>query len=185
MLKKHKEKKCRYCKNKFIPFNSFQPFCFKEECIKQHNKQEREKKARKAKKELKENDKSTLLKLAQMTFNKYIRLRDAKINKCISCDYEWGRDGHQRQQHASHFYSTSKSRLLRFSEDNVHMSCQQCNTHLSGNLNEYKPRLIKKIGLDRFEQLEKLSSNSEPCRYTAEDYKNIINTYKQKIRDLS
>ena len=185
MLKKHKEKKCRYCKNKFIPFSSFQPFCFKEECIKQHNKQEREKKARKAKKEFKDNDKGTLLPLAQMTFNKYIRVRDSKVtNKCISCNYMWGGLNHQRQAHASHYISTSKSRLLRFNEDNVHLSCQICNTHLSGNLAEYRKRLIEKIGLEKVEKLERLANNNEPCRYSVEDYKKIIDTYKQKIKDL-
>ena len=69
-----KEKKCRYCKEKFTPFNSLQPFCFKDECIKQHNKITLEKKKAKAKKEFKGNDKSTLLKLAQTVVNKYVDL---------------------------------------------------------------------------------------------------------------
>ena len=176
-----KPKKCRYCKEYFTPFNSLQPFCFKTECIQEHNKVIREKKARKVKKEFKESDKSTLLKLAQMTFNKFIRLRDEK-NKCISCDYEWGGIKHQRQAHASHYISTSKSRLLRFNEDNVHKSCQICNTHLSGNLAEYRIRLIKKIGIPRVEELEKLASVSEPCKYTIDNYKEIIIIYKQKIK---
>ena len=178
-----KTKKCKYCKERFEYVNSFQPFCFKEECIKEHNLKHKAKKSRELKKEFKENDKGTLLRLAQMTFNKYIRLRDAN-DKCISCDYVWNGIGHQRQQHSSHYISTSKSRLLRFNEDNAHKSCQICNTHLSGNLAEYRPRLIEKIGLDRVIELERLANDSEPCRYTVEDYKAIINKYKNKIKEI-
>ena len=180
-----KTKKCKYCKERFEYVNSFQPFCFKDKCIKTHNQKTKEKKSRELKKEFRENNKSTLLKLAQMTFNKYIRLRDSKVtNKCISCDYVWGGQNHQRQGHASHYISTSKSRLLRFNEDNVHLSCQICNTHLSGNLAEYRKALIEKIGLKRVEELERLTGDSQPCRYTAEDYKEIIDKYKKKIKEL-
>lgn len=178
------QRKCKHCKIKFTPFNSFQKYCLEnDECIAENNKQHKVKKSKELKKEFKENDKGTLLKLAQAVFNKYIRLRDSSItNKCISCDYVWGNIGHQRQAHASHFISTSKSRLLRFNEDNVHMSCQICNTHLSGNLAEYRLRLIKKIGLEKVEELERLANSNEPCRYSAEDYKNIIDKYKEKIK---
>ena len=180
-----KTKKCKYCKERFEYMNSFQPFCFKDECILQHNQKTKEKKSKELKKEFRENDKGTLLKIAQMTFNKYIRARDSKVtNKCISCNYTWGGLNHQRQAHASHFISTSKSRLLRFNEDNVHLSCQICNTHLSGNLAEYRIRLIEKIGLEKVEELERLANSNEPCRYSAEDYKKIIDTYRQKIKDL-
>ena len=178
------QRKCKHCKTKFNPYTSFQKFCLQnDECINESNKQFKAKKLRELKKDSKENDENTLLKLAQTTFNKYIRLRDIN-DKCISCDYVWGGLNHQRQQHASHFISTSKSRLLRFNEDNVHKSCQICNTHLSGNLAEYRPRLIEKIGLDRVLELERLANDNKPCRYTAEDYKAIIDKYKNKIKEI-
>ena len=154
-----------------------------DECITESNKQFKAKKSRELKKEFKENDKGILLRIAQATFNKYIRLRD-RNDKCISCDYVWGGLNHQRQQHSSHYISTSKSRLLRFNEDNAHKSCQICNTHLSGNLAEYRPRLIEKIGLDRVLELERLANDNKPCRYTAEDYKAIIDKYKNKIKEI-
>ena len=191
MLKKPKKKKCKNCLSFFIPDRLMQTTCGFECAIEYSNKPKVQKKYiidkhRELKKEFKENDKGTLLKLAQMTFNKYIRTRDSKVtNKCISCNYTWGGLNHQRQAHASHYISTSKSRLLRFNEDNVHLSCQICNTHLSGNLAEYRIRLIEKIGLEKVEKLERLANNNEPCRYSVEDYKKIIDTYKQKIKDLS
>ena len=174
MLKKHKEKKCRYCKNKFIPFNSFQPFCFKEECIKQHNKQEREKKARKAKKELKENDKPTLIKLAQVLVNRYVRLRD--LNKpCISCEYK----GSIRQIHAGHYKPVGNNQQLRYNTINIHAQCSICNNHLSANLVNYRVALIKKIGLEKVEWLE---CNHETKKYTVEYLQKLIKVFRKKIK---
>lgn len=183
-----KRKKCKNCSKMFQPERQLQSCCSFECSIEWAKKPKVQKqyileKQKTAKKEFKSNDKSTLLKLAQITFNKFIRLRDAG-NKCISCDYTWGESGHQRQQHASHYISTSKSRLLRFNEDNVHLSCQICNTHLSGNLAEYRIRLIDKIGLDKVEELERMAGDSKPCKYDAEDYKKIIETYKKKIKEI-
>lgn len=42
----------------------------------------------------------------------------------------------------------------RFDPDNVHAQCIQCNHYLSGNLLEYRKRLIDKIGLERVEAVE-------------------------------
>lgn len=184
-----KKKKCKNCLKMFHPDRPMQSCCSFDCSIEWAKKPKVQKKyiidkQKAAKKEFKENDKSFLLKLAQATFNKYIRLRDIN-DKCISCDYVWNGIGHQRQAHSSHYISTSKSRLLRFNEDNAHKSCQICNTHLSGNLAEYRPRLIEKIGLNRVLELERLANDSEPCRYTTEDYKAIIDKYKNKIKALS
>ena len=174
MLKKPKEKKCRYCKNKFIPFSSFQPFCFKEECIKQHNKQEREKKAIKAKKEFKENDKPTLIKLAQVLVNRYVRLRD--LNKpCISCEYK----GSSRQIHAGHYKPVGNNQQLRYNTINIHAQCSICNNHLSANLVNYRVALIKKIGLEKVEWLE---CNHKTKKYTVEYLQKLIKVFRKKIK---
>ena len=174
MLKKHKEKKCRYCKNKFIPFNSFQPFCFKEECIKQHNKQGREKKSRQLKKEFKEKDKPTLIKLAQVLVNRYVRLRD--LNKpCISCGYKGG----SRQIHAGHYKPAGNNQQLRYNTINIHAQCSICNNHLSANLVNYRVALIKKIGLEKVEWLE---CNHETKKYTVEYLQKLIKVFRKKIK---
>ena len=36
---------------------------------------------------------------------------------------------------------------------NVHKQCSVCNNHLSGNIGEYTPRLIEKIGQEKFDRL--------------------------------
>lgn len=168
-----KEKKCRYCKEKFIPFNSLQPFCFKNECITKHNKTTLEKKKAKAKKEFRENDKSTLLKLAQTVVNKYIRLRD--LNKpCISC-------GHlgDRQIHAGHYRPMGNNQQLRFYTLNIFAQCSICNNYKSGNLAEYRLNLIKKIGLAKVEEIE---ANQERGNYSVEYLQKLIKVFRKKIK---
>ncbi len=169
-----KPKNCRYCKEHFTPFNSLQPFCFKTECIQEHNKVIREKKARKVKKEFKESDKSTLLKLAQTVVNKYIRLRD--LNKpCISCGYI----GNSRQIHASHFRPMGNNQQLRFYTLNIWAGCSICNNHLSGNLVPYRINLINKLGLEKVEEIE---ANQERGNYTVEYLQRLIKVFRKKIK---
>jgi len=173
-MKAKKEKKCRYCKEKFTPFNSMQPFCFNDDCIKAHNEAQRAKKARKAKKEYKEQDKSLQLKLAQQIVNKYVRLRDQE-KPCVSCGYVFG----DRQAHASHFRPAGHNQQLRFNTLNIWKSCSICNTHLSGNLVPYREELIKKIGIDRVESLEADHSRGN---YSIEYLHRLIKVFRKKIK---
>lgn len=168
-----KEKKCRYCKEKFTPFNSLQPFCFKNECITKHNKTTLEKKKAKAKKEFKENDKSTLLNLAQTVVNKYIRLRDLD-KPCISC-------GHlgDRQIHAGHYRPMGNNQQLRFYTLNIFAQCSICNNYKSGNLAEYRLNLIKKISLAKVEEIE---ANQERGNYSVEYLQKLIKVFRKKIK---
>lgn len=168
-----KPKKCRYCKEYFTPFNSLQPFCFKTECIQEHNKVTREKKARKLKKEFKESDKSSLIELAQLVVNKYIRLRD--LNKpCCSC-------GHfgDRQFHAGHFMNVGGHQQLRFHTLNIHKQCSICNNWKSSNNQQYRPFMINKYGLEFVESLE---SNHERGNYTVEYLQRLIKVFRKKIK---
>lgn len=167
-----KEKKCRYCKEKFTPFNSLQPFCFKEECIKSHNKEKREKKARKAKKEFRENDKKTLLQLAQKIVNKYVRLRDLD-KPCISCGTT------QAKWDAGHFESQGGNGQLRFNTINIWKQCYRCNQKLSSNRAMYRPALIEKIGLERVEQLE---CDHSTRKYDVEYLQRLIKVFRKKIK---
>lgn len=103
--------------------------------------------------------KSKWLSELQAVFNKYVRLRDIN-DGCISCDKDkyW-----QGQWHASHYFSRGHSSALRFNLHNVHKSCSVCNSHLSGNIGEYTPRLIDKIGYDKLEELVKHKSDIVNC----------------------
>lgn len=87
-----------------------------------------------------------LRKKASVKFNRFIRERD-KDKQCCSCNS-------YNITQASHFYSAGHYPCLEFTEDNVWGSCMKCNTYLSGNLNEYRKKLIKLIGIERVESLD-------------------------------
>jgi len=179
------EVKLKKCKNincgiMFTPERPMQTTCCPFPCAIEYSKQLQAKKQdsekRKAKKEFNENDRTVLLKLAQTVFNKYIRLRDG--NNCISCDYK----GEGRQIHCGHYMSQGGNSALRFSELNCHSQCVQCNNYKSGNLNNYRIRLIEKIGIDEVIRLETTKNTK---LWTVDELKEIIETYKRKIKELS
>ena len=113
-------------------------------------------------------------KAAQTAFNKFIRLRDEK-ESCISCQ-----NHHKGQYHAGHYKTTAARSDLRFNEDNCHKQCSACNNHLSGNIEHYRPNLIKKIGIKRVEALEV----QEIIKWDCEMYSEIEAKYKAKLKEL-
>lgn len=125
------------------------------------------------KRELKSNDKAFRLKRAQSAFNAFIRERD-KLLGCISCDKDNTWHG---QWHAGHYKTTKARPDIRFNEDNCHKQCSICNNHLSGNIGEYTPKLIERIGQERFLAL----GLNKVKRYTCEELKKIELMYKEKL----
>lgn len=168
--------KCKNCKEKFEPVRFNQKYCLKDECIRVFVEEAKSKAWKKTKAKIK-TDLMTVqdyIKLAQITFNKYIRLRD-KGNVCISCQKPIN-----GVKHASHYLSAGGHSAIRFHEDNVWVSCYKCNVMLSGNAVEYRKALINKIGIERVEWLEN-NGNSEK-KWLKDELKEIINTYKKKIK---
>lgn len=120
---------------------------------------------------------SWYVKDAQKWFNKFIRLRDAS-EPCICC----GREASANiQWHAGHLLTTGARPEHRFNEDNCHKQTSYCNNHLSGNVAEYRKRLIIKIGLDRVEAMEQ---DYSPKKYNIDELKEITATYKAKCKEL-
>ncbi len=117
------------------------------------------------------------LKLTQTEFNTFIRLRD-KNDPCISCD----QSPYQGQRHASHYRSVKACSVLRFNEANVHASCAQCNCMKSGNITEYRIRLVKKIGSTKVDWLE---CQNEPRKYSCEELIELRAHYAKKIREMN
>ena len=172
------QRKCKHCKTKFTPFNTFQKYCLQtDECIAENNKQHKAKKSRELKKTFRENDKSTLKDLAQKLVNQYVRLRDSNKAKCISCDYIFANG--TRQIHASHFRPVGANQQLRFNTLNIWASCSICNTHDSGNLIPYREALIKKFGVKWVENLE---ANHETKKYDVEYLQRLIKIFRKKIK---
>ena len=175
-----KLRKCKAdgCEEMFIPRN-MQHQTHHYLCAMSYAKELKEKRMakdkRKAIKEFKHNDKSELKASAQKIFNKYIRLRDKDL-PCISCNHTGS-----RQRHASHYRPVGRNSKHRFSEINVHSACSICNAHLSGNLVPYREAIIKMYGIEKVEELE---SDNEPCKYSIDELKNIIEKYRYKIKEI-
>lgn len=180
-MKKNKQVKCRAkgCNAMYWPRNSFHIAC-SPSCaafITIAKKQEKEKVERATNKKKLEGLRpaSYWVKKAQKVFNAYVRERD-KNEPCISC----GRH-HDGQYHAGHLLSCGSRPELRFHPSNNNKQCAPCNNHLSGNIINYRPRLIEKVGLEMVEYLENFNSVQ---RLTIEDFKEIESHYKQLLKEM-
>lgn len=178
--------KCKNCKTKFEPKYFLQKFCLStDECRTDATNFAIEQKEKNFKKDRVKDTKerkealmsySEWLNLFQVTFNTYIRMRD-KGKPCVSCGCAVDNG------HASHMFSVGGNPNVRFNEDNVHLSCVECNLHLHGNLVEYTLRLPERIGKERFEKLV-IDSKQTVLKLSIPEIKEKIKFYKEKIRLL-
>ncbi len=188
-MDKEKLYQCKYCKQRvsLSELRITMPYVCKD-CIFTHFEVNKDKVLQRAKsdvkrkeKALKEKKKESLmtlsdwLKIAQVHFNRYIRERD-KNKPCISCGE------FRKTNDAGHYFSVGLYPNLRFNEDNCHRQCVFCNRHLHGNESEYSLNLPNRIGKENFEKL--VSERNKPKHYTIPEVKFLIETYKQKLKDL-
>ena len=71
---------------------------------------------------------------------------------------------------------------LRFNVDNCHLQCSQCNNHLSGNIIEYRKRLLERIGQKRLDWVE---GYHEPVKYSTEKLTEIKEYYNKLRKRLT
>jgi hypothetical protein len=184
-MKQAKQKKCKQCKSPFTPFNSMQKVCGAQ-CAQAFAVSEREKKEAKAKsdevkrvrqklKQLSMKDRPKALRAAREAFNAFIRYRDKDL-PCISCQRH-----HQGQYHAGHYKTKGAHPELEFHEDNCHKQCAPCNNHLSGNIVNYRPNLVDKVGIEMTEWIE---GPHETKKYTVDELWQIRDKYKAKLKEL-
>jgi hypothetical protein len=168
--------RCKNCKEKFEPVRFNAKYCMNEECVRVWVETEKQKQWKAKKTRLKKELMSLQdwLKLAQMTFNKYIRHRDKGLN-CISCDKP------PKKANAGHYFSQGGHSNVRFHEDNVHLQCEHCNSYLSGNLLNYRIGIEKRIGTARLIVLEVIAHETK--KWTIQELNEIIETYKRKLKE--
>jgi hypothetical protein len=119
-------------------------------------------------------------KEAQIAFNAYIRLRDAG-KPCICCGITLGDNAIGGGYDCGHYRSVGSAPHLRFDERNAHGQRKQCNRYGGGRAVDYRLGLINRIGLEAVADLE---SDQTPKKYTIEQLKEIIATYKRKRKEL-
>lgn len=182
MTKPLKAKTCRHCKQEFIPRVSLQRVCSLP-CALEHSKRSTKQRRSASEALQRKKDRETIQALkpkskwlseAQAEFNRYIRMRDAHL-PCISC----GQSPYEGQRHASHFRSVAAAKHLRFNCWNVHASCAQCNSMKSGNVVEYRIALVKKIGLERVEQLE---HDNKPRTFEIDEIKRVKEIFDKRAK---
>lgn len=169
--------RCKNCKEKFEPKTFLQKYCFKDECMKVFVEKTKEK-AWKEKKQKMQQELETIqdyIKMTQIIFNRFIRLRD-KGQVCISCQKK------PLKENAGHFFNANNHWNVRFDERNCHLQCEHCNTYLSGNLIEYQRNLIHKIGIESYHELEAEARKTR--KFTKEELKELMAIYKKKFKEL-
>ena len=185
---KSKNRRCAYCKKK-VPtetakINGLKAFCSTDHAIAWL---ETEKGAVTLEKARKARNKIAREKLktpndwrdeAQTAFNAWVRFRD-RDKGCISCG-AMPQNKLGGTMDAGHYRSRgSTPNNLRMHSWNVHAQCTRCNSQLSGNIVEYRKRLIERIGLEKFEWLE---SQYTPVVRTLEYWQRLKKVFQKRLR---
>lgn len=113
----------------------------------------------------------------QTVANKIARVRDS-ADGCISCNRPATWDG---QWHGSHFRSVGAASAVRLNLWNIHKACSICNHHKSGNIGEYEPRLVAKIGQ---EKVDWLKAQNQIVRYAPEYCKKYLRVMRKKLNRM-
>ena len=169
--------RCVICRGEFVKYATTQKTCTSFVCKREHRRQNELKKAAKAERRARRERKQELkplqdlLREAQRHVNHYIRLSKPPV--CISC-------GSAKAVHAGHYRTTKAAPNLRFTEDNIWPQCVQCNHMLSGNVSEYRRRLVSLIGAARVEALE---NDNTPHKWSRDEVLEIGRKYRKLVRE--
>lgn len=157
-----KVKSCAHCGKDFLPQRPMQAVCgrlcagryVKAQATAKAQQTHRETKARKEALKRRSQWESECRAIVQ----KIARIRDRE-DGCISCHLPatWG-----GQWHGSHFRSHGACSVLQFHLWNIHKACSSCNRDKGGNIIEYRPRLVQKIGQERVDWLEVQNGTFKP-----------------------
>ncbi|AUR90581.1 NinG protein [Vibrio phage 1.162.O._10N.261.48.E3] len=187
------KKRCPQCRKYFLTEEMMrfgaQHFCTFDHAVQYANKastkakgkaikdKHERKELRKRKESLKSASEYT--KEAQTAVNAYIRARDYG-KACISCGRHpkaKGLKGHNID--AGHYRSRGAAGHLRFNLLNIHAQCVKCNREQSGNVVDYRIRLIEKIGVELVESLE---HDNRPRKFTIEYLKRVKRIFNKRAR---
>jgi len=166
------------CKRKFEPRGENQLVC-SVKCATNYQRILNAKKWKKEKKEVKAKLKTTSSHLQdlQKIFNKWVVLRDKSL-PCISCGVVSG-----VRFSCGHYWTQGSYPNLRIDPDNAHKQCWfNCNKNKRGNLAEYTPNLIKKIGQKRYDLL--YENRNVPLKLSIPEITELKDLYKSKIKSL-
>lgn len=170
-------KTCKVCSVKFQPLNSLVRVC-SVPCALAEVERKKVKQFKAETKLRREAMKthSAWIQETQQAFNRFIRARDRNL-PCISCGRDTG-----AKRNAGHYLAVGSHPELRFNELNCHGQCEHCNTHLSGNLIDYRIGLIAKVGQHVVDWLE---GPHKPLKPTIEELKWLKKFYTIRAKECA
>jgi|TARA_R110000824_G_scaffold34150_2_gene108922 hypothetical protein len=181
------KKKCRHCKIYNLVESGIKVplgwFCSMA-CVVQHGKKAAVYASEKRKRESDTKLRATLKTAsewrieAQSAFNAYVRHRDRHLS-CISCDSMGEHHGLGGYWDAGHYRSRGSAKHLSFNLHNCAKQCHRCNRYLSGNVVDYRIKLVKRIGLEKVEALE---NNNAIVKHDIKYLRRIKQIFKAKLR---
>lgn len=179
-----KDGACAWCDKPFLRLLPMQKVCGPV-CAGRKARAEREAKERAEREETKKRKEAIktipdLIAEADKAFADFIRTRDRLAGHvCISSGRPLDWSGNQVD--AGHYRSRGAASHLRYHEDNCHAQSKHDNQFKSGNVVEYRIRLIQRIGQERVEALE---ADNTVKKWTREELVSIKTHYRAKAREL-
>ena len=116
---------------------------------------------------------------ADKWFSDYIRLRDKWT--CQRCHRKFTKE--QLQGLDCGHYHTRGHNMTRFNEFNVASFCYGCHSYLDQNPKEKAELFLKRIGQEKFDELEVLSKT--PYKNFKKEQKEISSHFRQLFRELN
>lgn len=113
-------------------------------------------------------------------FSKFIRLRDSDgdgFGECCTCSKRL----HWKEAHCGHFISR-RHLSVRWDERNTALQCPYCNTYNQGQQYFFSLFIDKRYGKGTVEEL--IQKSKETVRMTKWDYQPLIDSYKEKVKQL-
>ena len=179
------KKRCRACKS-YKPSDDMQcinnAYYCDHACVIAYTQKPKVKKAAKSKvnaekkRAFYDDDIKTRKAAAKKACHDYIKARDIGL-PCICCG-----ESMTGQIHAGHYLESGNNPKIRYDEDNINSQRAYCNTYKGGNSDDYRGRLIEKIGLERVERLEDMKGGT--IKRSADNYKQIEVYFKNKLKML-
>lgn len=125
---------------------------------------------------------SELRKEAQTAINRYRRMADIKAGyNCICCGKPFEQDRPGGSVDAGHYLSRGSHPNLAFVEMNINAQRKSCNRPGGTTAAQFRLGMIERYGLKAVEDLE---ADKTPRRYRAEEYREIRDRYREKVKRL-
>lgn len=124
-------------------------------------------------------ERTRLVSKLDAVFSKYIRRRNTTdgYGSCFTC----GSVRHWQEVDAGHFQSRVKM-STRWDEKNVQFQCKRCNMTNGGQQYIFGKRLDEVYGEGTAEELHVKSQ--KVCKFSAQDLRDMIETYTRKLNEL-